>query len=52
VSAESGELRPLSVGHADYYRLMIWMLIATRMAMLKATMNKKNFPTAVPSREP
>ena len=24
------------------------MLIATRMAMLNATMNKKNFPTAVP----
>lgn len=27
---------------------MIWMPVATRMAMLKATMNKKNFPTAVP----
>jgi hypothetical protein len=28
------------------------MLIASRMATLNATMNKKNFPTVMPSREP
>ena len=28
------------------------MLIASRMATLNATMNKKNFPTVIPSREP
>lgn len=33
---------------SDDYRPMIWMPVATRIAMLKATMNKKNFPTAVP----
>lgn len=51
-SARASEWPPLSVGHSDPYKLMIWMLIATRMAMLNATMNKKNFPTAVPSNEP
>lgn len=39
----------VSFGSAsDDYRPMIWMPVATRIAMLKATMNKKNFPTAVP----